>query len=285
MTCAAIISCYNQHETVARCLRAFERQTRRPDGIVIADDGSRRTPGLGGFVPRGLSVVHVWQPDEGNRKPAALNRAVAHADADALVFVDADCLPHRRFVEDHMRLLAKFPGRYIQGSRAEVLEPFAPGFDPGFRTTLGYILRGKITSRIKAIRFPGILRRFVWGGPFYPCGSNISCRKSDYVAINGYDEEFSGSYNEDRDFCYRLQAAGIAPVEASGCCILFHLGHQSRGYSAENSRRIEDKLRTGRLEPALGFAGTCDRPPQPVVEILTGPSPAGAAARRRPSVR
>lgn len=268
MTCSVVVSCYNHWDLVLRCIEAFMLQTRKPDAVVIADDGSAGPPDLTGYRHPFDSLLHVWHPDDGNRKPAALNRAVAHTGTDCLVFVDADCLPHPKFVEDHMDLLETHPGCYVQGSRAEVLAPFVHEFRPTFPMVFSHAIRGRITSRIKAFRFPGFLRKHVWGGPFYPCGSNISCRRSDYVAIDGYDEQFSGSYNEDRDFCYRLQASGVMPVQASGCCILFHLGHGDRGHSDDNATRLEEKLRSGNFAPTIGFTGTCDRPPPPTVRSV-----------------
>jgi len=264
MTCGVILSCYNNWDIARRSLKALAAQSRLPDEVAIADDGSR-PPADAAIFRQPFTVHHVWHPDEGNRKPCMLNRAAAQLSSDCLVFVDADCLPHPRFVEDHLALLAAHPGSYIQGSRAEVALASVPAFRPRLWTVLRYVVAGKMVSRIKAFRFPRAARRWVWGGPFYPCGSNLSCRRIDFIAVNGYDETFSGYGNEDNDLCYRLQAAGIQPVEANGCCILFHLEHQVLRRSAANEARLAEKLRSGKPSCQVGYAGTCERPPRPTV--------------------
>jgi len=265
MTCGVVVSFYNNWTTTGRCLAALASQTRIPDVVVLADDGSRPPGDQSVFCQPFANLTHVWHPDTGNTKPVIINRAVAQLETDALLFIDGDCLPHRRFVEDHLSLLRENPGSYIQGSRAEVLQAATDGFRPDFATVFQYVAAGRIVSRIKAFRFPRPLRRWVWGGPFYPCGSNISLLREDFIRVNGYDERFSGFGNEDNDFCYRLQGAGIRPEMASGCCILYHLGHAVLPRSASNAAQLAEKLKAGNLTTHPGFERTCERPPVPVV--------------------
>ncbi len=265
MTCGVILSCYNNWEVVRHSLDALARQTHLPDVVVIADDGSEPPADPGLFMQPFQALLHVWHPDSGNTKPVMLNRAVAQLETDVVLFVDGDCLAHRRFVEDHLDLLRRNPGRYIQGSRAEILRAEAGGFRPDFSTVFRYAATGKITSRIKAFRFPKPFRRWVWGGPFYPCGSNISLRREDFLKVNGYDERFSGFGNEDNDFCYRLQGTGVAPVMASGCCILYHLGHPLLPRSESNAAQLAENLKAGPMDSHPGLEGTCQRAPAPLV--------------------
>lgn len=270
MTCGVVVSCYNNWDTIRRCLAALAAQTRRPDVVVLADDGSLPPSDPSIFRQPFGSLIHVWHPDAGNTKPAMLNRAVAQLETDVVLFVDGDCLAHRRFVEDHLALLRGNPGRYVQGSRAEILRAWTSGFDPDFPTVFRYAAAGKITSRIKAFRFPKLLRRWVWGGPYYPCGSNISLRRQDFIRVNGYDERFSGFGNEDNDFCYRLQGAGVMPVMAPGSCILYHLGHPLLARSESNAAQLAEKLKAGDMGSHPGFEGTCERAPAPVVRRYPG---------------
>ncbi len=270
MTCGVVVSFYNNWQIVVRCLDALAAQTRIPDAVVLADDGSRSPADSAVFSQPFASLTHVWHPDTGNTKPVILNRAVAQIETDAIIFIDGDCLPHRRFVEDHLALLRENPGRYIQGSRAEVILAETGGFRPDPATVFRYVATGKIVARIKAFRFPKFLRRWVWGGPFYPCGSNLSLRRKDFIKVNGYDERFSGYGNEDNDFCYRLQGAGVGTVMAAGCCILYHLAHPLRPRSESNAAQLAEKLKAGDLDSHPGLEGTCERPPTPVVRRYTG---------------
>lgn len=270
MTCGVVVSFYNNWDVVRRCLAALAAQTHRPDVVVLADDGSAPPGAAAVFQQPFAELIHVWHPDTGNTKPVILNRAFAQLETDAVIFIDGDCLPHRKFVEDHLRLLGGLQDSYIQGSRAEVRLGADDGFRPDFATVLRYAAAGKIIARIKAFRFPGVLRRWVWGGPFFPCGSNLSMRREAFMRVNGYDERFSGFGNEDNDFCYRLQGAGVKPVMANGCCILYHLAHPLRPRSESNAGQLEEKLQSGDLTSHPGLAGTCERPPAPVVTRYAG---------------
>src|SRR5881396_3206237 len=78
MNLALIISTYEQPLALAKVLRGVEQQTRWPNEIFIADDGS-------GTATRELivqwrrqakvPVQHLWHPHEGFRKVILLNKA------------------------------------------------------------------------------------------------------------------------------------------------------------------------------------------------------------------
>src|ERR1043166_4853527 len=86
-----IISTFDQPISLGKVLRGLERQTRWPDEVFITDDGS-------GDETRQLieqwkqnarvPVHHVWHPHDGFRKVILLNKAVAAATGDYLVFTD-----------------------------------------------------------------------------------------------------------------------------------------------------------------------------------------------------
>src|SRR5690606_19804904 len=60
-----------------------------------------------------LSIRHVWHDDRGFRKCTILNRAIAEASADYLVFSDGDCIPRWDFLATHVRLARR--GRFLSG--------------------------------------------------------------------------------------------------------------------------------------------------------------------------
>jgi glycosyltransferase involved in cell wall biosynthesis len=121
MNVSLVISTYEQPVALGKVLASIERQTRWPEEILLADDGSsestrqlieqwrKRAP-----VP----VHHVWHPDEGFRKTAILNKAVATASGQYLVLLDGDCVAHRSFVADHAALAEQ--GFWVQGRRCFV---------------------------------------------------------------------------------------------------------------------------------------------------------------------
>lgn len=255
---AVIITTYNTWPELARCLAAYERQNRIPDLVTIADDGS--TPPPDNFFehfPCFPEVKHVWQPDFGFRQSRILNLAASFSDADHLVITDGDCLPHRNFVRDHESLLAR--GKYVQGTRAEVLAKIRESFVPSFPSVMHAMWSGGMVARIRGLRLPRPLRRFHWGGPLFPCSCNLSCWKDDFVAVNGFDEEFAGWGCIDNDFVRRLRLRGLECQTALGCCVLFHLDHPSSRGLSPNRDLMERRKIEGANRAPLGYDATTER--------------------------
>ena len=155
-----IISTYNARDTLARVLDCYLGQTRLPDEVLVADDGS--SDGTGELVSSRavdapFAVRHIWQDDEGFRLARIRNLAVKASSADYVVFTDGDCLPHRSFVEDHLRLARQ--GYFVQGKRVRVGPEVSPTFQVGSTAAmLALALTGKICGAHHLIRLPGLAR-------------------------------------------------------------------------------------------------------------------------------
>lgn len=118
MKVSLIISTYNWEEALVRTLESVARQSRIPDEIIIADDGSREPTRIAveQFVA-GISVPvkHIWHEDDGFRLAAIRNKAMAAATGDYLIQTDGDVVLDRHFTEDHVRMAKR--GCYVVGSR------------------------------------------------------------------------------------------------------------------------------------------------------------------------
>ena len=64
-------------------------------------------------------MKHIWQPDEGFRAAKIRNEGIRISKADYFIFLDGDCVPHPRFVEDHIQLSEE--NIWVQGRRAFVV--------------------------------------------------------------------------------------------------------------------------------------------------------------------
>src|SRR5690554_2143218 len=107
MDISVIITTYNQPEWLEKVLWGCAVQTFPHFEIIIADDGSG--PETREAIERMRSQLpmplrHVWHEDRGFRKCEILNRAIAAASGDYLIFLDGDCIPRRDFVDVHRRL-------------------------------------------------------------------------------------------------------------------------------------------------------------------------------------
>lgn len=82
----AAICVHQQPEHLTRALAALQAQTRRPDEIIVVDDGSAPPSG----VPGGIRLL---RHDRQRGLAAARNTALTAATGDLLFFIDADVVP------------------------------------------------------------------------------------------------------------------------------------------------------------------------------------------------
>lgn len=258
--CCLVVTTSERPDALARVLASVERQSRPPDEVAIADDGSGEETQrvVERFAGRtGLPVHHVWQPHEGFRAARARNLAIARTTCDYLLLVDGDMVLHTDFVADHLRAAA--PGTWQQGTRieldaaatarlltsSELPRAWSPGL--GIRRRL-YAWHAQVLSRL--------CRRA--GNAFVAIkGCNQGVWRRDLAAVNGFDEEFKGWGAEDKELCARLANAGVARRTIAFGAIAFHLAHPPapRERAAENRRRWLDTQRSGRTRCRAGIDG------------------------------
>ena len=226
---SVIVSTYNRPDTLGLVLDGFRGQSIRPHEVMVADDGSG--PGTRVMLEAWAKahtefpLRHLWHPDDGFRKTIILNQAVLEATGDYLVFTDGDCVPHPRFVEDHAELAE--PGCWVQGRRCFVREKWVGQFRLGHTPILIWMLLGRIHGAAKGLRLPlsWIRRDQAQRGII---GCNMAAWREDVVAINGFDEAYTGwGIGEDSDLGTRLYHLGRWRKLVHGRAVTFHLDHPS----------------------------------------------------------
>ena len=256
MKTSLVISTYNQPAALGKTIRGLQQQTRWPEEILFADDGSgeptrRLIAEFARTAP--VPVRHVWHPDDGFRKTIILNQAVAEATGDYLVFTDADCVPHPQFVADHEALAE--PNFWVQGRRCFVREPFVPAFEAGQTPVWRWMLTGRITGALKGIRWPlPVIRRDQKQRGIIGC--NMAFWRADLVAVNGFDEEYTGwGTGEDSDVGTRLYHLGRPRKFIYGRAITFHLNHPQapRAHHAASLARLAETIATHKIRCAQGL--------------------------------
>ena len=251
-----IISTYNRPDALAKTFAGVALQTRLPDEVLIADDGSGQSTRVvveSWAKAQPFPVKHVWQEDNGFRKTVILNKSVAVAAGDYLVFTDGDCVPHARYVEDHLAIAE--PGFWVQARRSFVEEGFVPQFEPGRTSVYRWMLTGRITGAAKGIRLPlPIVQRDTAQRGIIGC--NLAVWREDLLAINGFDEEYSGwGIGEDSDMGTRLYHLGRRRKFVYAHAIVFHLNHprSPRDHVAGSLARLEETIRSGKVRCARGL--------------------------------
>lgn len=238
MKASVIISFYQKIEYLKLVLAGFERQTEKDFEIIIADDGSdenvvKQIEELSKDIS--YRLTHVWQEDKGFRKNKILNQAIVSSNSDYLIFVDGDCVPHSKFVEEH--LSAKNNNTCLTGRRVNLSQKFTG------KLNTQNIKKGYLEKSFALMIFDGLFGKsnYVEKG-FYTknnflrkifnkkqrglLGCNFSLFKEDLLSINGFDERYEApSIGEDSDVQFRLELNGIKIKSLNNIAVQYHLFH------------------------------------------------------------
>ncbi|MBP3228613.1 MAG: glycosyltransferase family 2 protein [Bacteroidaceae bacterium] len=229
MKTALIVTTYNWPAALRLVLESIARQTRLPDCVIVADDGSTAdTARLIAETQEAFPcpLIHVWQEDKGFRLAKIRNRAIAEAarrGMDYVIQIDGDIILHRRFVADH--LADATPGTMLCGARAHISEAHTAALTKAGHAPALTCLSPGVEHRLNAVRSP-LLSRFARGSR-RKHGCNLSYWLRDVLAINGYDEVFEGWGYEDSDFARRMEDAGVRRQRIKFKAVCFHLHHKS----------------------------------------------------------
>lgn len=262
MKVSVIVPTYNRPKALELCLLSLAEQLRLPDEVIIADDGSSTDTRIA--IERFRSsescrfeLKHIWQEDEGFRKPRILNESVRNATGNYLVFIDGDCVAHRHCIYNHLRFAE--PNAMLGGKRVDL----------GQRLTEAVLREGRLTS---SMGFRMIWDSMVGGGtrkveealvvssPIIRSlakmdrisndgiwGCNFSVSKSLFYDINGCDEDFLDGSIEDNDLGIRILNSGAKLKSVRFLANVFHLWHKSSwSFTSEkyqhNKRMLEQRI-------------------------------------------
>ncbi|GAA5112648.1 hypothetical protein GCM10023339_16010 [Alloalcanivorax gelatiniphagus] len=230
-TVTVVVTHYEQQAELDRTLAALARQTRRPDEVVVADDGSARAP----EVPSG--VVLVRQPDDGFRAAAARNLGVAASSGEVLVLLDADTAPEPAFVERMVALPEALPEVLVVGRRRHAdlagVRPDERVEDVGPERELPEPawLRTAYADSRDLLDADATSHRFV-------ISAVLACSRWWYDEIGGFDEAFDSYGGEDWELAHRSWTAGGLVARRSDA-VAWHDGPDA----AARERRPEERLR------------------------------------------
>ena len=261
-----IIAVYNKPEVLRFVLAACAHQSTRNFEVIVADDGSG--PAVRQVIEEsrpsaGVPLIHIFHDDRGWRKNVILNSAIRASQSDYLVFIDGDCIPSRRFLEDHWR--EREEHTVLLGRRVETSKRWSESLTLGAITggdferldwgvcmdgLRGDALRIEDGIRMRSALLRKVLLRNVRG----MLGSNFSVAKADLVAINGFDELYDGpGCGEDSDIQYRLSLTGVKAKSIRNLAIQFHVYHPLTKGSDACWERFERVRRTGQSRCRMGL--------------------------------
>lgn len=238
--------------------------------VVIADDGSKPDTAdvIKKYSAMNYSIHHIWQPDNGFQKSMILNKAVAASVGEYLLFLDGDCIPFPDYISEQLKL--RESGYFVAGNRVLLSKSYTKELldNPDkitqiFRWNILQWLVAKITKKANKL-FPSLrLRNGKWRHRRetnwkYPKGCNFTVSRNDFLAINGFDESFTGWGHEDADLFVRFLHNGIKIKDGRFAVPVLHLWHKNsdRDNEPENSTRLMERVNNSSFILALSGINT-----------------------------
>jgi len=242
-----IAAFYNKIDYLRLVLAGFERQSEKDFELIVADDGSKQeiVKELESLSKKiSFPLIHIWQEDKGFRKNKILNKAITTSNSNYIIFIDADCIPHFRFVEEHISYSEK--GSCLTGRRVNLSQKYTQILSPqkvreglieknnfalikdslfgeSFYVEKGFYFKSRLLRKIFNKKERGLL------------GCNFSLYKEDMLNINGFDERYEApSIGEDSDVQFRLELNGIKIISLNHIAVQYHLYHQLLERPQEN---------------------------------------------------
>jgi len=255
MQASVIISYYKTIPNLELILMAFNKQTAKGEfEVIISEDADtvETVQFLNVIRPTlAFPVQHISQEDKGFRKCKALNKAIQFVSTDFIIFIDGDCIPHRKFIEEYLK--EKKEGRVLFGRRVMLSEKLTKQLlitKKLKKINLFNLLITRCERVEEGFYLPSVTKYLKEKNEGILLGCNMGIFKKDIVAINGFDEDYeSAGGGEDTDIEWRLQAmGGITFYSMKFKAIVYHLYHIvrfSKGDVMPNQYVVDNKKREG----------------------------------------
>jgi cellulose synthase/poly-beta-1,6-N-acetylglucosamine synthase-like glycosyltransferase len=224
-----IVSHYRNLPALTLVFKTLEWQTNQNFEVIVAeDDNSQECIDFISDCKQkySFSIAHVSHEKVGFRKCKILNDAVKIAKYEKLVFIDGDCILHKRFIDVYEKTINK--NCYYYGRRVwlnkEITDELHKTLNLKY-LSFRYLLQYKVPNFTAAIYFP--LRpslkqknREIWG-------CNWGILKEYVLGVNGFDEDFTETgFGEDLHIGWRLrQKYNLELVSVKNKANQYHLYH------------------------------------------------------------
>lgn len=245
-----IISIYRNVDFLELVLKSVGLQMFKDFEVIIAEDGNSKE--MKQFIVDqskiyDFKIKHIFQKDEGFRKNRILNQALKIARGEFLVFIDGDCILHKKFLKEYSRRADK--STCLFGRRVEL-----------DRETTNKLLKTKDLKLLSTYRLLFTKTKKIEDAIYLPfsvtnrmsgiVGSNFCVPREKMYEINGFDNDFeSPTFGEDTDIERRLRLIGINLRCTKNKTIQYHLYHKKRERkedSKHNKKLYQRKLEEGK---------------------------------------
>jgi hypothetical protein len=265
-----------------RTLIGAAAQSLPPASVTVSCDTD--DPAIADLVRRfadrrGLAITLIQRAHTGkSRSSQVRNNAVrvlvasGAAPESLLVFLDGDCVPAPDLLALHARICA---ARHVAiGFRVDLTPEQTEAFDESALAT-GHSPIAPAPQQLVELRHrTARYRRQAWlrqlgiAKPHKPklLSANFAVRLTDYLAVNGFDEEYEGYGQEDDDLGRRLYRHGCRPIIAIDRALTFHQHHPTRAPGDWHTSPNADRFKAG--GPTRCIHGVENPLPQPAVSVV-----------------
>lgn len=241
--CSLVTPTYNWPEALELLLLSIINQSTLPNEVIIADDGS--TEATKTLIQKfqnnfPVPLIHIWHTDNGNQKPAIMNKAIAASNYEYIVEIDGDIIMHKDFIKDHLSMAEK--GCFLYGSRVNIQKKHLDTLFKKQQIEFNYFSKG-IKKRNRTLRIPLIANRAKKEN--YRSkklrGCNMSFWKDDFIAVNGFNENLIGWGIDDSELIQRMINNGVLGKRIKHKGIVYHIYHKEQDKSQVHlNRQIEE---------------------------------------------
>ncbi|HJV09225.1 MAG TPA: glycosyltransferase, partial [Acidimicrobiales bacterium] len=190
-TVGVTMSVYNGAATVGQALASVAAQTRRPDQLVVVDDGS--TDGTPAIVEAWSAVLPLTLVRHETNRGLAQGRmsGIERLDTDLVLALDAD----DAWLPDHLALLLAAYRR-----RPGIVSPMAVAWNPSSPNPVNWSRRLQPLPKSLDLRHL-LLMNFLFSGSLF--------ERTAYEAAGGEYRFVDSNSPEDWDLWLRLTATGV----------------------------------------------------------------------------
>jgi GT2 family glycosyltransferase len=239
-----VIPTHQRPARLASCLQAVEKLDYPRDRfeVVVVDDGTRPEGSVEAVLLPHRETLEVRLVRQHRAGPAAARNAGAErASGDFLAFTDDDCRPRPGWLSALAKRLADAPDALVGG-----------------RVVNG--LTGNACSAASQVLIDYISGYYLKkGAPIFP-SNNLAIARGVFRQLGGFDPRFPRAAGEDREFCDRGLARGVALLYAPDAVVEhshdltlrgfvrqhFHYGCGAWHYHRIRAQRGSNRIR---LEP------------------------------------
>ena len=145
---------------------------------------------------------------------------------------------HEKFIEDHLNEAKK--GVYLYGSRVNILPDFVATIFLEKKIRFNLFSK-EIKNKTRSLHIPFLFKSYKMhqGISKKFRGCNVSYWRNDFIAINGYNEDFEGWGREDSDLVIRMGNNGVKAKRIRYAAIVFHIHHN---INSKQNFELNDKI-------------------------------------------